>query len=734
MTKSTFYSIFFFQFIRHSMTGQIKRSFYSICIKNGSFVVLKFLLNLRNNLTRKVAYSYFCKARRRNIKTVPNHLSISYIYVSFLGYLKLKKLEVLESTLPKEDSQEDTKKTPSTSNVSIYTDSEKESNDSDDSPYISNGDDLLLGSKLNMANSDISVSNDTHINVQLNLDSISNEGRRHSGHVSLQAEKSDLSNPDRTRRSSSMPVQEEENEQKEVKPRKSILKITRKLSNAAKYIKEKGTNNDCLSGNQDKNNVGDDTETSGYRSNSSSRPNESSEPESDYGYSTITESVTPKVIGLSLHSDYALSSGVLPDESWTALDVKAVDAWSDDDDEEMVNTTSKDSLSRVLYERFYYLNSLKFMNNFVDNFILNLGRGLALSEDAISAAKTQGASIYCDSIKGSLKTEYEIFPALTAAWPNAANQWIIRERKIIQNPRTNFSYQWPTKYMVSKAIGFGCLLIPVGFRPKRGLNPEQTLQWRITFPAAERYLDSCLAHSQMRCYLFTLSLHKAFMENETSKIGIDASHIKNHLFWQCEDNYAKWPEDRLGESLRLFLGSFYNHFGQSRLPNYFVESCNEFKSIPKPILLKLQRKLKDILEAPVMHILHAVDKLKYNKREFYPTFNCHRLYDILTCKNPLHLLNPHLPAMVATGYEESSDSEDDMNTNFWDQSKEQDKHYQWKKERERQIQARRMAQLRNKKLKSSRNQEKQINNNVSIIYYIYTYSYIYIVYLFVIYK
>lgn len=642
----------------------------------------------------------------------------------FSGYLKLKKLEVLESTLHKEAAFQVPKKI--TSNDSIYTDSEKESNDSDDSPYITKGEDLLLKIKSKIAKTDESEVNDKTNSIKLNSNSLINVGRRYSGpikQVSLQVEKSDLSNLNNIR-SSSLQVPEEneakdtdKKEQEETKPRKSILKMTTRFNSATKDTKTKAAS-DRRTGSD--NNLGDDTETSGYRSTSSSRQNESSETESDYGYSTITELATPKKIGLS--SKDALSSGVLPDESWTAVDVKAVDIWGDDEDEEVVDTASRKSLSRNLYERFHYLNSLKFMNNFVDNFILHLGRGLGLSQDAISTAMTQGASIYCDSLRGGLKIGYEISPALIAAWPNAANQWIIRERKIIQNPRTNFCYQWPTRYMVSKAIGFGCLLVPVGFRPKRGLNPEQTLQWKITFPAAERYLESCLAHSHMRCYLFTLALHKTFLENDTSKIGIDASHIKNHLFWQCEDNYAKWPEDRLGESLRLFLGSFYIHFGQSRLPNYFMESCNEFKSIPKPVLLKLQRKLKDILEAPVMHMLHAIDKLKYNKREFYPTFNCHRLYDILTCKNPLHLSNPNLPVM-ASSYVESSDSEDDVNTNFWDKAKAQDKHYQWKKERERQIQARRKAQLYNKKLKSSGSYEKEIKPNVSTVKsYIFTYT------------
>lgn len=608
------------------------------------------------------------------------------------------------------------------SDDSIFTDSEKESIDSDDGLYVTKGEQLLQQIKAKIEKADeIERYNNVNNEINLNLETVENIGRRYSGPVklmSMQVAKSNLSNIESIR-SKTLFLPEEndinvynkvsDTKHEDLKPRKSILKTTRHYNGSDPLTKANTTNSRAASLET---NISEDTETSGYRSNTSSRQNESSETESDYGYSTITESATPKKIELSLQSNYSLTSGVLPDESWTVMDVRALNQWSDDEDEEVDDAASKTSLPRNLYERHYYLNSLGFMSNFVDNFIINLGSGLGLSQEAINNAMTQGASIYCDSLKNGIKMGCEIFPALIAAWPNAANQWIIRERKIIQNPRTNFSYQWPTKYMVSKAIGFGCLLVPIGFRPKRGLNPEQTLQWKVTFPAAERYLESLLAHSHMRCFLFTLALHKTFMETEDSKIGLDASHIKNHLFWQCEDNYAKWPEDRLGETLRLFLRSFYVHFGQSRFPNYFVENCNEFKSIPKPMLLKLQRRLADILESPVMHVLNAVEKLKYNKKDFYPTFNCHRLNEILTCKNPLRILNPNLPAVV-TNYTESSDSEEDSNTNFWDKAKSHDKHYQWKKERQRQMQQRRKAQMNIKKQKNLGYQENEINSRVS---------------------
>ena len=622
-------------------------------------------------------------------------------------------MEVLESTLHKE-TEIITVNRPD-SDDSIYSESEKEATDSDEYPYTaSKGEELLQQIKTKLSNKESFLP----INDKIISDTNGTVGRRYSGpikQVSLQVTKNNISNMNSLRKiNDSLPEEQDVPEtnykfkeekkdshcEKDMAPRKSILKYSRRLSASTKDLQKFSKSN--MRKAESEGNLAEDTETSGYKSNSS-------EAESDYGYSTITKAAVPRQIGLSLHSNYSLTSGALPDETWTAVVVKSLDEWSDDDDEEVAESATKSTESPNLFEKCYYLNSSRFMNNFVDNFILNLGSGLGLTTDEVNSALTQGASIYCNSIKNGSKIGYEIFPALAAAWPNAANHWIIRERRIIQNPRTNFSYQWPKKIMVSTAVGFGCSLVPIGFRAKRpkererGDYPDQDIQWKIIFPAAERYLESRLAHSPIRCYLFTLALYKTFVENVTAKIGIDVSHIKNHLFWQCEDNYAKWPEDRLGESLRIFLRTFYLNCARNRMPNYFVESCNEINNIPQPLLRKQQKKIADILEDPVIHVLHALKKIKYTKKDFYPALNCQRLYDILFCNNPLHMINPYIPSAISN-YKDSSDSDDETPINYWDMDKDRDKNYQWNKQNHKQQKERKTAQMlaKNKSEKQER--------------------------------
>lgn len=109
-----------------------------------------------------------------------------------------------------------------------------------------------------------------------------------------------------------------------------------------------------------------------------------------------------------------------------------------------------------------------------------------------------------------------------------------------------------------------------------------------------------------------------------------------------------------------------------------------------------------------MHVLRALDKIKYTKKdEFYPAFNCRRLYHILTSKNPLTIVKPNMPKLKSTPVE-SSDSEEDATKMH---SNNKDSTYLWNKKKHEQIKNRR--RVYQKELPS--NQKKQMNPNVSFI-------------------
>lgn len=405
------------------------------------------------------------------------------------------------------------------------------------------------------------------------------------------------------------------------------------------------------------------SESSGYRT-SYSPQTESSGNESDYGYATITAATTPRKLQKSRTANFSDSTSIIPAKCITAVKVKK---FSDDGDEEDEIDEAYSARYGTQFQTMYYMNSFSFMGNFSDIFLMKLAHSLGLTE-SLNEALTQGASIYCNVKKGLPKSiSFEIIPALNTTWPDIAQEWTTRRRKMIRNPRTNFTYQWPTQVMVGKAEGLGCLIVPLGFRPTRGTNPDQNLQWKLTFPAVERFLETCLAHSHVRCYLFTLVLFRTFIKTDASKAGLDYTHVRNHLFTQCEDNYAMWPEDRLGETLRIFLKSFYQLIMKGRMSDYFIPKCNILKGIPTSILLKQQRMLADILESPVMHLLSCLRNVKYMRSNFYPVLDYQKLYEILTCNDVLKMMNPNLPGKEVDS--DDSDLEITPTTGFWQDMK-----------------------------------------------------------------
>ncbi|XP_077290505.1 uncharacterized protein LOC143914239 [Arctopsyche grandis] len=426
-----------------------------------------------------------------------------------------------------------------------------------------------------------------------------------------------------------------------------------------------------------------ESESSGYKSS------HSPQTESDYGYATITAEGTPKRLEISQLAKVNESTSEIPTRCISIIEVKRIEVDEDDESDEPYETRYGE-FQRELFKKVHYLNSRIFMLNFSDLFQLKLAHSLRFNSDSLLNALTQGASIYCNAKNfGS----FEVLPAISVTWPSEANEWLHRSRNVIRNPRTSFVYQWPTQDMIGKSRALGGSIVPLGFVPTRGMNPQQGLQWKLTFPTVERYLETCMAHSHVRCYIFSLILFKKFMEIKTSNIGFNSSHIKNHLFWQMEENYARWPEDRLGEVLIIFLKSFYEHLMKSSLPYYFIPKCNLAKGIPKTILLKQQKKLADILESPVMHLLSALRSVKSVKKEFYPVLNYKRLYRILACDDALRLINPNIPREIEGG----SDGEDDeYNTDnkigFWEKAKkEKNPEYHWKRQQLRQIEAKKAA-------------------------------------------
>uniref|UniRef100_A0A1L8DMD7 Putative mab-21-like cell fate specification n=1 Tax=Nyssomyia neivai TaxID=330878 RepID=A0A1L8DMD7_9DIPT len=373
--------------------------------------------------------------------------------------------------------------------------------------------------------------------------------------------------------------------------------------------------------------------------NGSTTPSAStSPPSSEYDYTYITALHTHRplcTVRSSNSSDIPISTVSLPDACITNIAVAlkhTQDAPRYMDDKR--SSASTEIEEEDPYEMRQYLNSKAFMGYFIHTFQEQLATNLMITHDQLSKATWKGAVIYSEMDE----YEWEIIPAITCPWPAEALEWRNRVRAIQENPINCHRRIWPTEEMINKVISMDCHVIPIGYMPKVGQNPQRELEWKVVFPNAERYLENLLSNTQTKIYMMTKILIKCYVEPYIDKNlnMFTAEHLRTHLFWQCE-NTTMWSEYTLGEILMDFLKSLLNRIKTQRLPDYFIPRRNLLENIPQKILVELHKRIFRITENPVMYILRAMRNVRFAKN-FYPRFNYKNLYKCLIVDDPIVIL------------------------------------------------------------------------------------------------
>ncbi|XP_055599683.1 uncharacterized protein LOC129748904 isoform X2 [Uranotaenia lowii] len=364
--------------------------------------------------------------------------------------------------------------------------------------------------------------------------------------------------------------------------------------------------------------------------------------EYDYAYITAINKHQPLSIMKSINDDQPLSSTVLPDYCVTLITCSSElnqGYYSDDEsDVDKLLGDLKGKTNRLEYvtERKQYLNSKGFLAYFINLFQDTISQDLEIKQHDLEKATWKGAVIYSGA--------WEIIPAIVCPWPREAFEWVQRKREIKINPLNKQKFQWPTAPMIQKVKSFGCHVIPTGYAPKQGQNRYRMLEWKMVFPEAERYLESCLTNTQAKVYMITKLLFRTFVDPAISS-GMNmfgTEHLRAHLFWQCENNYVAWPEEYLGEALLRFLNALLERIKTHKLPDYFLPTRNLFENIPERALVELHKRIFRITENPLIHMMIALKNTKHlsGQAPFYPKIKIKRLYSIMAIDNPLKILNP----------------------------------------------------------------------------------------------
>lgn len=376
--------------------------------------------------------------------------------------------------------------------------------------------------------------------------------------------------------------------------------------------------------------------------------------------------------------DYSMTNAKIPQRCFKklihTLDGKIYDPR--DENRQLQNNKQRRlrmAIRRNNHEAFY-TSSMEFMRHFVNLFKDQLSEPLNFNQEDLDNAKLEGSLICCDKMtmlhnfRICRFESYEVMPAIWLEWPEYAQEWLDRPRST-----------WPSDNDINKVKTFGCHLVPEGFLPKKGSNVHQELEWQLVFPAAERYLETCMTHSQAQVYLIALLLHKNFIRPAFDSMYLTTSHIRNKMFWLIEedDRPSKWPDNRTGECLIKLLNSLYRCLSQNEptMSDYFIRDKNMFQRKSPNHLLHTQKQLKRIIENPVMYVFHAMESIQHSDR-FFPQLDYGRLLKILTM-DTLALVNPALDQsmFMSPSTSKSNDMARDEDYNkpdrFWDHAKQQ---------------------------------------------------------------
>ncbi|KYQ55119.1 hypothetical protein ALC60_05971 [Trachymyrmex zeteki] len=422
--------------------------------------------------------------------------------------------------------------------------------------------------------------------------------------------------------------------------------------------------------------------SSGYRS-------EVCDSDSDWNYQPLSKSILQKTHNVNHNKNTAdestkiYSDAMIPTQCFKKMRI------SNDGKIYMLQRERKPQNCKqfrlMLADRQYdsyvfYTSSKVFMSYFVDLFTDQLAKPLGFKREDLN--HVEESIIYCDKVIDSHNLRlrriesYEISPTIWLQWPEYAQEWLDRPRST-----------WPDYNDINKVKDFGCYVVPEDSLPrKRNLLPKesswqqnaqnihQEIEWQLAFPAAERYLETCMTRSQVQVYLIALMLHKTFLRQiQDSTTGLTTSHIRNKLFWLIEedDRPFKWPDNRTGDCLIKLLDSLYRCLSQSEptLLDYFLRDKNVFNKVPANLLLHSQKQLKRITENPVMYVFHAMENIKYSSK-FFPRLNFTKLFNILTVK-PWLAMNPALDMYLSPSKSDESYRDEIYNKSggFWNRAR-----------------------------------------------------------------
>ena len=213
-------------------------------------------------------------------------------------------------------------------------------------------------------------------------------------------------------------------------------------------------------------------------------------------------------------------------------------------------------------------------------------------KDADVVSKGPSLRIQVDLMKNRAQKPFKMileidqvlaFPCVS--WPREAEGWRLRKRHS----------GWPSESLISDIVADGCLIVPVPYDE----SPEEETEWRFSFSWAESKLALSLTDTQRQCYL----LLKCLLQDSLALPKVLKSyHLKNILFWACEDiPTTQWTHDNLATIYLYLVDRLLHCLVNHRLPQYFIPENNLFDAIPEDFIADIMVKVSDVRRNPIRH-------------------------------------------------------------------------------------------------------------------------------------
>ncbi|KAK3099649.1 hypothetical protein FSP39_007515 [Pinctada imbricata] len=182
------------------------------------------------------------------------------------------------------------------------------------------------------------------------------------------------------------------------------------------------------------------------------------------------------------------------------------------------------------------------------------------------------------------------------SWPSVAQEWLYRERQ----------HNWPDAPMIESIKGLTCGFVPIGYSENLIVR---SIEWRISFNAAERQLMWSFNETQLLCLDFLKLLVSSHIEPHFPKL-LCSYFMKTLLFWHIEETPSTmWRPENLVACLTECIAKLQNCLITANCPHYFIRNNNMFDKKDKKDLREASHHLNSL---PIDQLILRFIQMKAN--------------------------------------------------------------------------------------------------------------------------